>query len=156
MPTYDCEIPTVESGTGGVINLYMTVSPYLCADSHRENSSSVAPVYGAETRPIGKLSCLVPTVEGLHVIQGCRRLPTYGSPHTDAIRMVLTGCVGNSQFAPIRKPSEFARSHPASQRALQTREFPGSDQGNPWFNPWFRPGKFPGSDRGNPWFRPAN
>ena len=33
-----------------------------------------------------------------------------------------TYCVGNSQFAPIRKPSEFARSHPASQRAVYTCE----------------------------------
>jgi len=31
-------------------------------------------------------------------------------------------CVGNSQFAPIRKSSQFARSHPTSQRAVQTCE----------------------------------
>ena len=31
-------------------------------------------------------------------------------------------CVGNSQFAPIRKPSEFTRSHRTSQRAVQTCE----------------------------------
>ena len=33
------------------------VSPYLCTDSHRENSISVVPVYSAEMRPIGKIGC---------------------------------------------------------------------------------------------------
>ena len=35
---------------------------------------------------------------------------------------VCKSCVGNSQFAPIRKPSEFARAHPTSQRAVQICE----------------------------------
>ena len=33
------------------------VSPYLCADSDRENLNSLAPRYSAETRLIGKIGC---------------------------------------------------------------------------------------------------
>ena len=32
-------------------------SPYLCTDSHRENSIWLAPVYSVETRPTGKIGC---------------------------------------------------------------------------------------------------
>ena len=39
------------------------ISPYLCtdrnryADSHRDNSISLVPVYSAEMRPIGEIGC---------------------------------------------------------------------------------------------------
>ena len=33
------------------------MSPYLCTDSHRENSISLVPVYSAETRPIREIGC---------------------------------------------------------------------------------------------------
>ena len=33
------------------------ISPYICTDSHRDNSISLVPVYSAETRPIGKIGC---------------------------------------------------------------------------------------------------
>ena len=33
------------------------ISPYLCTDSHRDNSISLGPVYGAKTRPIGEIGC---------------------------------------------------------------------------------------------------
>ena len=33
------------------------VSPYLCTDSHREDTSLLVPVYSAETRPIGEIGC---------------------------------------------------------------------------------------------------
>ena len=36
--------------------------------------------------------------------------------------IIVEVCVGNSQFAPSREPSEFANSHPDSQRAVQTCE----------------------------------
>ena len=32
-------------------------SPYLCTDSHRDNSVSLVPFYSAETRPIGEIGC---------------------------------------------------------------------------------------------------
>ena len=49
-------------------------------------------------------------------------LPLDQLPNLVNLLKVLTRCVGNSQFAPIRKPSEFARSHPTSHRAVQTCE----------------------------------
>ena len=33
------------------------ISPYLCTDSHRDNSISLVPVYSAETRPIREIGC---------------------------------------------------------------------------------------------------
>ena len=56
---------------------------------------------------ISLLSCLIPTVERLRAIQGCRRLPTYGSPHTDAIRMWTS--VGSETTE--RRPTEES-NHP--------------------------------------------
>ena len=40
-----------------MMKLYTMVSPSLCADCHRENLISLVPVYGAETKPIGKIGC---------------------------------------------------------------------------------------------------
>ena len=31
--------------------------PYLCTDSHRDNSIALVPVYSADTRPIGEIGC---------------------------------------------------------------------------------------------------
>ena len=46
------------SAIGGYeIVQYMMVSPYLRADSDRENYISLVPVYSAVTRPIGKIGC---------------------------------------------------------------------------------------------------
>ena len=65
--------------------------------SDRENSS----------KDTFLLSCLIPTVERMRAIQGCYRLPTYGSPQTDAIHMWTS--VGSETTE--RRPTEDS-NHP--------------------------------------------
>ena len=62
--------------------------------------------------------------------QACADAPGRGGAGRggDGCGAALENLCWNSQFAPIRKPLEFARSHPNSQRVVQVCEFVGAFQ----------------------------